>query len=73
MVHAVQGGTFDLKNQIRRNTLAAKIPLVIMFIIPPVESVPSQLLLGCGLTRSREVTVYGECDSTLPDKHVEAS
>jgi len=67
LVHCVEGGVFELKRKLKTQALIHHIPLHIMFIIPPVEIVPPELLLGCGLTISKEVELYGQqINHTIP-------
>jgi hypothetical protein len=65
MVHCVEGGTFELKHLLQVHCRVHMIPLHIVFAIPPVGDVSTELLMGFGLRMSKEVILYGQCCDTL--------
>jgi len=65
MVHCVEGGVFEMKHKLQVQCRIYNIPLYITFAVPPIENVPEQLLLGFGLTVSKEVMLYGQCNHTM--------
>jgi hypothetical protein len=61
LVKCVEGGLFDLRHRLSVHTRTHGIPLHITFALPPVSVVPSELLMGFGLTISKEVILYDQC------------
>lgn len=62
LVHCVPGGIFDLKHRLQVHSRAHGIPLFVVFAIPPIEdTIPDELLIGFGKTKSQEVVLYAEC------------
>jgi hypothetical protein len=61
LVKCVEGGVFDIRHRLTVHTRTYGIPLYIVFALPPVSVVPSELLMGFGLTMSKEVMLYDQC------------
>lgn len=69
LVKCVNGGVFDLRYQLTQHTQTYGVPLYVVFALPPVSVVPSELLMGFGLRVSKEVILYDQCiDSVELDK-----
>jgi hypothetical protein len=65
LVKCVDGGVFDLRHRLTVHTRTHGIPLYIVFALPPVSVVPSELLMGFGLRVSKEVILYDQCITAL--------